>query len=274
MTDWTAACVTCAARDRSTPLESGHVCLACAQRILDHLSAIGDLVAMATVEPMRGKGGTRTVPASRPPINVDGLDPELTLVTLTDNDHRSTVLDICEAWCRLIREDRELAPYGVATEDHASTRQTLTEALRFLRAQVEWVTTATSFPVEDFAHEIAACVRSLRKWDADARMSSYEVSCPADREEGTCGCVLRITVSDVSDTVTCRRCRATWSVAWLMRVVATDHRAHVWVDVEAASERFGVDRKTLQRWVREGRITKQHNMYDVKPLLSPAAAMA
>lgn len=254
-------CVLCATRGRTTRLETGHVCPTCTQHLTDHLTAIANLCAMATTEPTQGSGGSRPVPASRPPINVEGLDPELTLVNLTDTTHRPTVLDIVEAWCRHIREDRGLAPYGVATEHlEGGTHLALAEALRFLHAQIEWATSTPDFPVDDFATEISACVRALRKWDHDAPGRGMSVPCPTIRSNGD-DCGTRLAFGDGSDEVTCRRCHVTRTAQQLIAVAACDTERDVWVDPEAAAKWCGISERELRRWAQRGTVRRSHGRY-------------
>ena len=278
VTTWTPVCVLCAARGRQTRLEAGHCCAACATRIADDLAAIVDLAAMAAawvVPGSTGASGARSVPSSRPPLNVEALDPALASVP----GHDAPLLVLLEEWERMTRQMRGMAPYGPASAarsavgtrtgqgvtDHAHA--TLTAVCGFLRAQVEWMTTTVDFPLEDFAAEVRECVAALRRWDTEAeRVNAYVVECPHETDAGTCGYRLRIAGDDADGWFHCPRCRTEWSVDRLMLVWAETSDAAMWLDHEAVTRRYGVDRSTLDRWVRSGRMAKWHGLYDVRPL--------
>ena len=83
------------------------------------------------------------------------------------------------------------------------------------------------FPLEDFADEIRACVRVLRRFDLDAQDMGTMVKCPTIHEdEAECG--YRLYYADVHEDVTCRRCGATRSAMTLAAVAAADgfQKAH------------------------------------------------
>lgn len=279
MTDWTPHCVLCAARGRATRLDAGHCCVACMGWLTATLADIGHLVAdaAAAIVPPPGTGsGSRPVPGSRPPIDLDAVDPANVAVLIAEGQS-PTLLECVESWERLAREMRGMAPYGPASAsrivavDRPATRDeaTLYGVLTFLGRQVPWMATETGFPLEDFAAELRACLRAVRRWDRDRDTESrWVVQCPSDGPDGSCGYRLHVAGVDVDDEVTCRRCRTTWPVAWLMRVAADTSDAEMLLDGDAVCHRFGVDRKTLDRWVREGRIAKRHGLYDAKPIVA------
>jgi hypothetical protein len=279
--DWQRQCILCARRGRTTRLETGHACAACAGWLAVQVANIARLAADAAawLAPGSANGGSgRPVPGSRPPLRVDALMPELTVVPQDGQPSEvwPTVLEVLEAWCRMIRQERHMAPYGPAslaaarTTDglYAGTSATLVGATTFLGRQVPWITTTTDFPVEDFVGEIVSCVKVLRKWDhANQADTAYVVDCPHGLDDGTtCGYRLRIMGDDVDSWFHCPRCRTEWSVDRLMLVWAETSDAAMWLDHEAVSRRYGVDRSTLDRWVRSGRISKWHGLYDVRPL--------
>lgn len=105
------ACLICARHGRHQPTGlDTRCCSACATRISDDLDAIPTLALLASVEPRTGRGSGRTVPASRPPIDLSGIDPALTAVAVPAGT--TTVLEVVESWCRLVREERHMAQYG------------------------------------------------------------------------------------------------------------------------------------------------------------------
>ena len=205
-------------------------------------------------------GGSRPVPASRPPLRVDALDPENTPVP----GHDATVLELCESWERMIRGMRGMAPYGPASAARArgglyeGTTATLVASTAFLGRQVAWMVDA-EFPLEDFADEMRDCVRVLRRWDHAAEDLGTMVKCPTLHEdEGECG--YRLYYADVHEDVTCRRCGATRSAMTLAAVAAADGR-DVWLDPEAAAQWLGISESTLQRMARRGEVPRSHGRY-------------
>ena len=282
MSDWEARCVLCAARDRQTRLESGHCCAVCAARIVADLSDVLRLCADAAaslVPGVTGGSGARSVPGSKPPINVDAVDPELTIV----DGQAMTVLDCLESWERMTREMRGMVPYGPASlarsagmaanaprsavgetdsaGGYGTTPVALTGVVAFLQAQVPWATAEPSFPLEDFADEVRACVRVLRRWDAEAEDRGQVVLCPTLHEDGS-ECGMRLHYRDWDEQVTCRRCRVTRDAATLVAVAMADGR-EVWLDPEAAAKWLGIGESTLRAWAKRGQVERRNGRYRV-----------
>ena len=106
-------CILCARRNKTAEAES-HVCVPCAAWLQVQVAEVARLAADAAAFVAPGSssgGGSRPVPGSRPPLRVDALDPELTIV----DGQAMTVLECLELWERMIREMRGLAPYGPAS---------------------------------------------------------------------------------------------------------------------------------------------------------------
>jgi hypothetical protein len=262
VTDWNHACVLCAARGKTTRLESGHCCVPCAGWLMTTVADITRLAADAAafITPGSSNGsGSRPVPGSRPPCNVESLDPENTTVT----GYGATVLELCEAWERMIRSDRGMAPYGPASAArmtdglYAGTSASLVGVVGFLGGQVSWMTTEPTFPLEDFADEMRACVRVLRRWDVTAQDRGQMVRCPTLHEdEGECGAQLYYASMD--EQVTCPRCRVSRDAAQLLMAVDADN---AWVDGEALARRFGIDPSTIRKWARANKVQRQGQRY-------------
>jgi len=262
------ACVLCAARDRVRRLDAGHVCPECVQWLTGTLRAVSDLVAQAAVAGDRQRVGSSTgkpVFGSRPPMDVECLDPDLTLVHVCDAPPYPTLLEVLEAWERLVREARTLAPYGPASLARGGA--SVHGSVGFLVASAEWMTTDPGFPLEDFAVELRACLRAVRKWDEDAAARGNVIPCPTqDDDGGECGHRLRFVETD--ERVTCRRCKVTRDVAQLVAVglVGT---AEVWVDPQAVALYYGIAESTLRKWAARGKVQRSHGRY----LMSDVAAM-
>lgn len=301
MSDWTRTCVLCAAHDRTTRIPVGHVCPTCSTRLADDLGRIVTLccAAVASTDYARTGAGVRSVPGSKPPLRVEALDPENTPVPMHEGATSApTVLEVVEGWERLIRDMRGLLPYGIASASRAlvghrypemaregtaeartgqggwnDTGVSLTGCIAFLRSQGEWVATEPEFPIEDYASELAACVRVLGRWDTDRAGGQFTVPCPTLTETGTCDYRLRF--GDGEDEIRCRRCGVSRDKRTLIAVGLTDGDA--WIDPEAAVEFYGVAARTLRRWALAGKVQRSHGRYrasDVAAMLGAARDVA
>lgn len=261
--DWPNACVLCAMHDRTTRLKFGHCCAPCADRLLADIRRIGELAALASAEPVKGSGVMSVAFGSKPPLNVAGLDPELTLI---GHPPSPTVLDVLESWVRMVREERDMAPYGpwsghaaVALAATATgTKATLVACVGFLAAQSEWIVGTPDFPLEDYRAEVTACVRALKRWDPTAADLGTMIPCPTLTEKGECG--YRLHYREMSEPVTCRRCGVTRDASTLAAVAMSDGR-EVWLDPEAAAKWLGISERDLRRLATKGDITRSHGRY-------------
>lgn len=181
---WVRQCVICAARGRVRELDTGHVCAACCNGLRVDLAALVEAAAVASVSPdpwPRSGAGVRSAPTSRPPVTLTHVDPELVLVKPRIDataDEAQPLLVALEDWCRIIREDRHLVRYGVATEGRPVT---LASVVAFLTAHLDWMTTEPSFNVVDFAGWVRRGLAALRALDAEAeRGARWTIPCPAD----------------------------------------------------------------------------------------------
>lgn len=287
-TTWERVCVLCAIRvhrqlvrelkreptaeelgRRQTRLTAGHCCASCATRINDDIHAIATLAqdASAWIEPRSSVGGgSRPVPGSRPPINVEAVSPELALVLLepSDPDSAVTILECLESWERLIRDERRMSAYGpvsahrTALAGTASTTLTLMSVCRFLSAQVAYATTEPDFSLESFASQMRACVGTLRRWDHDAmdHGSRYRVACPTTDEEGECGAPLLLSLTS---HVHCRACNRDWDPVTLLHIAGRE--ADIWLDSEAISLHLGIPERTIRHWGQRGRVARRGQLY-------------
>lgn len=262
-------CVLCAARGRTVDT-TGHCCPACRAK-LDQ--ALGDILRLAAdaaaYQPPTATSGSRPVPGSRPPMTLDRLDPELTLIQLIPGDASSavTILEALESWERVIREDRDLLAFGPATSyrltklAQAGTVGTfgyLTGTVNFLRAHIAWITTEPTFGLEDFAGHVYTAVRALRRFGTEYQATGTVIACPTISDRGECG--YRLRYDDLGDQVTCPRCKATRDASTLATIAMSDGR-QVWLDPEAAAAHLGVDERTLRRRANRGELQRSHGRY-------------
>jgi hypothetical protein len=270
--EWAPVCVLC-----TVNLDRGHVCHGCSERILKDLGAVLSLtISAATQTTPSGQGGQggRTVPGSRPPLTIDALDPELAAVRLVPDDASSDVplLVVLEDWERIIREDRAMVPYGIASEARlaaigplhaytwaAHTPVTLSGVIGFLMAHHDWTMTEPSFDLAEYARQIRLCRKAVARWDLQAEPGGWRVPCPTVTEDGDCDNALKVIRG--AETVFCRRCGRDWDLPRLLAVAGRD--ADVWVDVEAAATLAGVHEQTIRKWVRRGTVSKRGQLVRV-----------
>ena len=266
------SCVLCAGRGRSTALDHGLVCPACSVRLADLLDDIDRLAASASCEPRHGRGTGRTVPASRPPIDVDGVDPALALVRLAPPPAEPVaLLVVLEGWVRLVREERSMGPYGPWSAATARTQPvgydrtsgTLVACTGFLRAHHEWITAQDW--VDAYAAEVRACRRALARWDEHDPRPTV-VACPTITVDGGCGQRLRLD----ADVVRCHGCGRDWDAETLVRVACSDEYdpPDVWVDAEAAATAAGVHERTVRKWATRGIVSARAGRYRLLDVLT------
>lgn len=277
--EWSPACVIC-----DTPLNHGHACAKCSDRIRRDLHDILHLTAQAhaQAEPQPSPGGTRSVPGSKPPLTVDALDPELALIRIISDDPSSEVpmLVLLEDWERVIREDRGLVPYGLASEArlaqagalHATAYTapvTLTGVIRFLLGHHDWATTEPTFDLAEYARQVRLCRRAVARWDHSSEPPGWRVPCPTTTDHGDCGQQLRVSRGD--EIAYCRKCGREWELTRLLAVAGRD--ADVWIDVEAAATLAGVHEQTIRKWIRKGIVAKRGQLVRILDVRQHAHAL-
>lgn len=253
-----------------------HIHNECHTRIDQALDRILHLTAEAhaQTQPVATTNTGRTTPGSKPPLAIDALDPELTLVRLVKSDESSDtpILEVLEAWERAIRDERGLAPYGLASEarlaEHGPihganwathTPPTLTGVVRFLHGQTQWACTEPTFNVGEYYRHLCLCLNALNRWAIDNQGQRWIVPCPTLTEDNECG--NRLLVHRDDETTYCRQCARTWEVKRLIRVAGRD--ADVWVDIEAAAALANVTERTIRNWVKAKHVAKRGQLVRV-----------
>lgn len=275
-------CVVC---DKQTKYMLGRLCAPCFSRMRVHLASIPELASDAhtriQIEATSGRSG-RSTPASKPPINLEAVDPALALIELVPGDRSSqvTILEAFESWERVVRDRNGLVPYGVATEknrDPLSTTAVLWNVCRFLGVWLEWMSEDTETDVAEFNSHVRAARRVLLRWSWEAEPPpKWRVACPTLSPDGECGAMLSFAGLE-DDEVRCRRCGSRWSPARLLAVATSVDSESVWVDAEAAGVAVGLDPSTIRRWARAGRIRRQGQRYslgDLKECIASGARSA
>lgn len=124
----TRVCILCAKRDRETKLTYGHCCRGCERRLHETITGLSRLrdEAATNLVPPAGKGTRSIAFGSRPPLSIDALEPEQQPIELTPGDPSSAVslVEAIEMYERMIREDRGMVMYGIASEGRPITTRT------------------------------------------------------------------------------------------------------------------------------------------------------
>lgn len=236
-------------------------CERCRMRIDDDLLGISAFHHLAEEELLPGRGGDGRSSERGLGIRIDALD--------FVSGH--TVVDILELWERDIRETYGLTPYGPASLNRCQGAQdqplaVLSGVVAFLRA---WLPRLSQdfLPIDDLAREVHDCWLQAQRAANAAPRTAYRVACPTIDDDGAdCGRMLAVAGDDLEGEVTCRSCRTTWSVDWLLTIVAAESERAIWMDPETAASRAGVDERTLRRWARDGKVQREHGRYEYRSI--------
>jgi hypothetical protein len=248
------ACVICQRNDSE---DGWTVCRHDLNRLDDDLARILELTNFAaaalTPESRQGDGG-RSVPGSRPPLDIAALDAALGL----------DAMPILEEWVRDIRARNNLAPYGAATEAAGAT---LVGVVTFLRSWLLWCAESPSWPMSDYAREVHDQVTYLARFDpAHETPDGMRVPCAAphpDADGRDCGYRISITTHNLADDLTCRRCGNVTTAGRLILVALNDPAVIVWAYADVIEAAIGIPQRTLRSWAQTGVVERKGSQYDV-----------
>ena len=251
-------CIVCVRHDTKRM-----ACERCEATMRTRLSDLRQLMDLAGINLIPGKGGDGRSSERSLGINVSALDASAGFDAIA----------ILESWERIWREDYGLTPYGPASaaRNTGGLGQMLSGIVDFLQS---WLgKSCDEHPaIDEFARELRDLHRVYEQAAGIRHRPSWRVTCPADTSEGECGASLRVTLEDFDSTVYCRSCETTWATERLLRVTASSKLAELWLDAEAASEWLGVHPSTLRKWAVEGRIKREHGRYEVHSLKALVSA--
>lgn len=256
-------CVVCANAD---PADGWTVCARCADRVLDDLARIAELVALAgqwLTPQATGGAGVRAVPGSRPPLSLDALD------ACIGND----VLPVLEEFERMTREHFGLAPYGPAS---AARGATVKGCVEFLRSWLGRIVEEPDYPVEVLAGEVrilryggelpAGHFMGLENLDPDRDVDDRSrLKCPGwhpDADGTLCHARIVYDREHPTQDLHCQRCGTTWTASALLLLALKDETQTVWAYPEEIRATTGVRPDTLRQWVKRGHVPRLGGMYD------------
>ncbi len=250
----TTACVICTRRQ---PHDGWTVCDTCLGHLDDNLARIVELTRLAAgwLAPRTTAGeGQRTVPGSRPPLDVAALDAAL------GND----ALPMLEMWERMVREKHHLTAYGLAT---AANPATVAGCVTFLRAWLLRLVEDAEWPIEVMAQEVRDQQQALEVIDPDRDTTAGErLLCPGDHPDADgrpCHNRIRLIPGQPRDDIYCQRCGTTWNTNRLKLLCLHDEGQRIWRTPAEIVEIVNVSKRTIQRWADTGMVERNGTRYDL-----------
>ena len=266
-------CVICT---RNPPRDGATICDHCLARLDDNLARIAELVSWASnwLQPRQGRSnGGRSVPGSRPPLDVAALDAAMAC----------DVLPVLESWERLTRETYGLAPYGPASLSRNAAMAkggavtppvTVKGCVAFLRANVARIAETADYPIDDLARELRELTTSLEHLDPlrdNVDTDRSRLKCPAEHPDAdgrNCGNWLLVDPERPREDITCRRCHTTWTSERLVLVALATPGDPIWMTAQPICAWLGVGAVTLNKWVRAGHVTRRGTLYNVQEAIA------
>jgi hypothetical protein len=204
----------------------GSVCARCHLRTLDRLDTIAEAAALTAPVSLPSGGAAGGAYGSRPPVAVGWLD-------WTRGDELRGCLG---SWARVVHEDNPDLPWPTTT---------IPELLTWLRLRWHDVLPAHEAVVE-FASEMDVWAGEAMRVLGQTETGQV-ITCPG------CAGRLRVDIAEDPDAdIACRRCGATGTAAWMVRLAASQG-ADGWADAEALGY-LGASDRTLRWWARRGKV--------------------
>lgn len=234
----------------------GMTCARCRDRMRRQLREIPELYALAGGELRPGaSSGSRGTEASL------GLR-----VSALDLRQGADVIGILASWDRAWTEDRgEQAVDWTRRSRHHSdpVGATLVSLCARLAHDLDH-SCAVDAGIDVFAQELNDLHLGARSAARTMQARHTEVECPNDRDEGICGARIRVGGLELDDVIHCPGCHRRWELHRLLLVVDSDRDAGAWLPVEDVALLYGVSRPTLNRWAKEGRVQRNHGLFELQ----------
>lgn len=229
------------------------LCESCARRLSTALEEIREFSSLVdTAMPhTRARGASRSSERTLG-VNIDALD------VIAGND----TLPLLEAWEIAIRHDFDLTPYGVVTESVKRTAM-LRERVTFLNSWRDRLIEARWPLLADMHREITSEASRLARIACVDEHEGWRVECPSDVQDEMCRRRLRVTRDDLDNDaeITCRSCRRVWTARRLVVVSAAAKDVDVWVPADTLADWYGVTKRTLRRWAKQGLIERRGRLF-------------
>jgi len=248
-------CIVCQAAEAT---DGRTVCDGCLARIDHDLERIAELTRHAAdrlIPETRPGNGGRSVPGSRPPLDVVALDDACGVDTLRH----------LEDWCRLIREEAGLARYGAATE---AERVTVGSSVQWLRSWLLWASERPDFPTDDLAREMRELRAGLEHYDPAHTGDAHgtRLRCPSDHPDGDgrlCHARIVYDRERPRDDIGCPRCGTTWTGARLLLLALSDDTQVIWAYAADVIALTDINASTLRVWAHRGVVARDGARYDI-----------
>lgn len=239
--------------ERCNRASSMILCQACARRLSSALDEIRQFTSMIDTAVPHASGVSMSKSSERSlGVNVDALD------VLAGND----TLPLLESWEIAIRHDFELTPYGVVTEQQKRAAM-LRERIEFIQAWRDRLIEARWPLLADMQQELLREAARLARIACVDDHEGWRVECPTDVDDEMCRRRLRVTRDDLDNDadITCRSCKRVWTARRLVVVSAAAKDVDVWVPADTLADWYGVTKRTLRRWAKQGLIERRGRLF-------------
>lgn len=239
--------------ERCNRASSMILCQACARRLSSALEEIRQFTSMIDSAVPRAAAASLARSSDRTlGVNVDALD------VIAGND----TLPLLESWEIAIRHDFELTPYGVVTEQQKRTAM-LRERVEFIQAWRDRLIEARWPLIVEMQQELLREAARLARIACVDDHEGWRVECPTDVDDEMCRRRLRVTRDDLDNDaeITCRSCKRVWTARRLVVVSAAAQDVDVWVPADTLADWYGVTKRTLRRWAKQGLIERRGRLF-------------
>lgn len=239
--------------ERCRRVSSDILCSLCARRFTNALDEIREFSSMIdTAMPHSSSVGATRSSERTLGVNVDALD------VICQND----TLPLLESWEIAIRHDFDLTPYGVVTETQKRAAL-LRERVEFIQSWRDRLMEARWPLLADMHQEIMSEASRLARIACVDDHEGWRVECPTDVDDEMCRRRLRVTRDDLDNDaeIMCRSCKRVWTARRLVVVSAAAKDVDVWVPADTLADWYGVTKRTLRRWAKQGLIERRGRLF-------------
>jgi len=226
------------------------LCKGCAGKLQRSIAELPTQVKEAHkyLAPTRGGQGTNT---GEPVIGIN--------VTALDWITGKPITDLLWEWEKLIREERQLTPpaYLEPTADEVGA------TVAFHLAHLNW--TLDQPWVGDYCSEILALHKQGQVASRTQRDPVRRIACPSphpDEPEKYCNKMLAVESNDLTESLTCSRCKTHWTPARLVAVAMSDPNRVAWLDIESIAVWVGISERHARRVAKSFGIERKGQLFN------------